>query len=97
MSAPDKAELLVLIENFKKLEWPDQNLTEKILDMLGIHDIVELGFCLNKRIPRERLAAMNMVERHLEDLTNGDHKRWADAKDTLRQLYYKVYETDEEA
>jgi len=79
------------------LTWPDTNLVEKILTILGIHDNVELEFCLNSRIREERLATMQMVERFLPDLTSGDPKRWTQAKTDLKEIYYKVPSSDEEA
>lgn len=85
------------IQVFKEQEWPDKNLIRRILETLGIYDIVELEFTLKKLDQRERNAAMKMIERHLEDLLSGDEARWADAKDTLNQIYYTVPEMDEEA
>ena len=93
---PDQKSLANQIDRFKALTWPDRALVENILVSLGIHDIVELEFCLNLHAKRERDAAMKMVERYLEDLSSGDATRWADAKDSLHQIYYKVAETDEE-
>ncbi len=83
--------------HFKTLEWPDDKLIRKIMEKLGIYDIVELEFILNRLDKPERNAAMTMIERHLPDLTSGDEAKWADAKDTLKQLYYTVPEMDEEA
>ncbi|MHA1766238.1 MAG: hypothetical protein ACTSWX_01690 [Promethearchaeota archaeon] len=85
------------IKKFKELEHPDADLVRNILTSLGIYDIVELEVCLNLHIKRERDAAMKMLERHLDDLISGDHERWADAKDTLMQIYYQVESSDEEA
>ncbi len=64
---------------------------------LGILDNVELEFCLKNRIKREREAAIKMLEKYLDDLTSGDSVRWAEAKDTLMQMYYVVEQIDEEA
>ncbi|MHA1619491.1 MAG: hypothetical protein ACTSVZ_09425 [Promethearchaeota archaeon] len=92
----DKSQILADIEAFKALGYPDRNLTKKILTSLGLYDIVDLEFCMNKVPPRERLAAMKMVERYLDKLISGDEHQWADAKDTLKQTYYKVEEMEEE-
>ena len=94
---PDKEKLNKYITEFYDLSWPNGELVENIMKELGIHDIVELEFCLNLTDKRERNAAMKMVERYLEDLGSGDMARWADAKDTLHQTYYIVPQTDEEA
>ena len=93
---PDVKTLTTLMEKFKQIDWPDSKLARTVLEMLGIFDIVELEFTLNSLDKRERLAAMKMIERNFEDLTSGNLARWADAKDTLQQIYYKVEETDEE-
>ena len=85
------------IKRFKELERPDDKLVRNILSTLGIYDIVDLEICLNIHIKRERDATMKMLERYLEDLISGDPKRWADAKDSLTQIYYEVATTDEEA
>ena len=53
--------------------------------------------CLNIHIKRERDATMKMLEKYLDDLISGDPKRWADAKDSLNQIYYEIATTDEEA
>jgi hypothetical protein len=93
---PDITTLADLREQFKQIEWPDRKLVQSILEMLGIFDLIELDFTLNSLDKRERLAAMKMIERNLDDLTSGNLARWADAKDTLKQIYYKVEEIDEE-
>ena len=93
---PDQETLARQIKRFKALTWPDRDLVEKFMLSLGIHDIVELEFCLNLQFKRERDSAMKMVERYLTDLSSGDATRWADAKDSLHPIYYKVAETDEE-
>ncbi len=80
----------------KEMEWPDDDLIENIMKSLGIHDIVEFEFCLKNRIQRERNAAIKMLEKYFDDLTNSDHTKWAEAKDTLKQIYYKVEQMDEE-
>lgn len=85
------------IKQFKELEKPDDELVKKILSTLGIYDIIDLEVCLNIHVKRERNATMKMLERYLDDLTSGDSKRWADAKDALTQIYYEVATTDEEA
>ena len=85
------------IKRFKELELPDDGLVKDILSTLGIYDIVDLEICLNIHIKRERNATMKMLERYLDDLISGDPKRWADAKDSLTQIYYEVATTDEEA
>ena len=85
------------IKRFKELEQPDDGLVKNILSTLGIYDIVDLEICLNKHIKRERDGTMKMLERYLDDLTSGDLERWAEAKDTLTQIYYEVVTTDEEA
>ena len=85
------------IKKFKELERPDDELVTNILSSLGIHDIIDLEVCLNIQIKRERNATMKMLERYLNDLISGDPERWADAKDTLTQIYYEVATTDEEA
>ena len=85
------------IKRFKELEQPNDKLVRNILSNLGIYDIVDLEICLNIHIKRERDATMKMLERYLEDLISGDPKRWADAKDSLTQIYYEVATTDEEA
>ena len=85
------------IKRFKELELPDDKIVRNILSTLGIYDIVDLEICLNIHIKRERDATMKMLERYLEDLISGDPKRWADAKDSLSQIYYEVATTDEEA
>ena len=94
---PNKVDLMKLIKKFDSLEWPDDNLVEKIMISLGIHDIIEMEFCLNSRFKRERDAAMKMLVRYLDELTSGNHEQWMDAKDTLKQVYYQVDSTDEEA
>ena len=85
------------IKRFKELEQPDDKIVRNILSTLGIYDIVDLEICLNIHIKRERDATMKMLERYLDDLISGDPKRWADAKDSLTQIYYEVATTDEEA
>ena len=85
------------IKKFKELEKPDDELVKNILSTLGIYDIVDLEICLNIHIKRERDATMKMLERYLDDLISGDPERWADAKDSLTQIYYEVATTDEEA
>ena len=85
------------IKRFKELERPDDELVKNILSTLGIYDIVDLEVCLNIHIKRERDASMKMLERYLDDLISGDPERWADAKDTLTQIYYEGATTDEEA
>ena len=85
------------IKRFKELERPDDELVKDILTTLGIYDIVDLEICLNIHIKRERDATMKMLERYLDGLISGDPKRWADAKDSLTQIYYEVATTDEEA
>lgn len=85
------------IKRFKELERPDDELVRNILSTLGIYDIVDLEVCLNIHIKRERDATMKMLERYLDDLISGDPERWADAKDSLTQIYYEVATTDEEA
>ena len=85
------------IIKFKELEKPDDDLVRNILSTLGIYDIVDLEVCLNIHIKRERDATMKMLERYLDDLISGDPKRWAEAKDTLTQIYYEIATTDEEA
>ncbi len=91
---PDQETLANQILKFKALTWPDRDLVKIFMDSLGIIDIVELEFCLNSRIKRERDAAMKMVKRYLDDLSSGEAIRWADAKDSLHQIYYKVDEID---
>ena len=93
---PDPETLSQQIQKFKALTWPDRDLVKSFMESLGIHEIVELEFCLNLKIKKERDAAMKMIERYLADLSCGDATRWADAKDSLNQIYYKVAETDEE-
>ena len=85
------------IKRFKELEQPDDKIVRNILSTLGIYDIVDLEICLNIHIKRERNATMKMLEKYLDDLISGDPKRWADAKDSLTQIYYEVATTDEEA
>ena len=85
------------IKQFKELERPNDELVKNILSTLGIYDIVDLEVCLNIQIKRERDATMKMLERYLDDLISGDPKRWADAKDSLTQIYYEIATTDEEA
>lgn len=89
-------EIIQLIEKFKGLAYPDRELTKNLLKRLRLYDIVDLEFALNKKIPRERLAAVNMIEKYLEDLCSENHAKFAEAKETLRQIYYKVYEMEEE-
>ena len=85
------------IKRFKELERPDDELVKNILSTLAIYDIVDLEICLNIHIKRERDATMKMLERYLDDLISGDPERWADAKDSLTQIYYEVATTDGEA
>ncbi len=94
---PDKKEIIKKIQKYRALDWPDDELIENILSELGILDNVELEFCLKNRIKREREAAIKMLEKYLDDLTSGDSTKWADAKDTLMQIYYVVEQIDEEA
>ncbi|RLI60780.1 MAG: hypothetical protein DRO88_13890 [Promethearchaeia archaeon] len=91
-----KAVVLTKIAQFKALTYPDRDLTREILQILGIYDIVDLEFSLNKVPPQERLAAIKMVEKHLDDLLSGDEKKWAEAKDNLKQFYFQIDEMDEE-
>ena len=97
LTSAEKEALTADIEKFKQLDWPDDDLIRHILETLGIFDLVELEFTLKKLDKRERNAAMKMIERHLDDLLSGDEIKWADAKDTLKQIYYTVQQMDEEA
>ncbi len=94
---PDKQKIVQKIQKYRSLDWPDDTLLESIMEDLGILENVEFEFCLKNRIKREREAAIKMLEKHLDDLTSGDSTRWADAKDTLMQIYYVVEQIDEEA
>ena len=92
----DESQILADIAAIKALSYPDRNLTKKLLSALGLYDIVDLEISLNKVPPRERLAALRMIERYLDGLLSGDEYKWADAKDSLKQIYYKVDEMEEE-
>ncbi|UYP48263.1 hypothetical protein NEF87_004548 [Candidatus Lokiarchaeum ossiferum] len=94
---PDKLLIKQNIQKYRSLDWPDDDLIEKVMMDLGIHDNVEFEFCLKNRIKREREAAIKMLEKYLDDLTSGDATLWTEAKDTLKQIYYKIAEIDEEA
>ena len=85
------------IKRFKESERPNDEFVKNILSTLAIYDIVDLEICLNVHIKRERDATMKMLERYLDDLISGDPERWADAKDSLTQIYYEVATTDGEA
>lgn len=91
-----KQEILDQITQFKALSYPDRDLTRQLMKNLRIYDIVDLEFALNKVIPKERLAALKMVERYLTALLSEKEAEWAEAKDTLKQIYYQVREMDEE-
>ena len=93
----DKKQLSELIQKFKALEMPDHKLTQKILQMLGIYDIVELEFTMNSYHDGERLAAMKMIEKYLDQLTSEDHEMWKSGKKELAEIYYQVASSDEEA
>jgi hypothetical protein len=86
-----------MLEKFKKLEMPDQELTEAILWELHIHDIIDLVFCLNKYQKRERDATLAFLERYIPDLTSGDLETFRKTKSLLREYFYQVDSTDEEA
>ncbi|WP_457556738.1 hypothetical protein [Candidatus Harpocratesius sp.] len=92
----DKEAIIAKIAQFKKLSYPDRDLTRDILQSIGIYDLVDLEICLNKVPPRERLAAMKMLEKHLDALLSGDEQQWQEAKDSLKQYYYQIDEMDEE-
>ncbi len=94
---PDKEKLYKLIEEYKELNMPDRKLTKKIMQMLRIYEIVELEFTLNSYEKDERLAAMRMIEKHLDDLLSNNAERWKAAKNELAELYYEVASSDEEA
>ncbi len=94
---PDKEKIIQKIQKYRSLDWPDDDLIQEVMSDLGILDNVDLEFCLKNRIKREREAAIKMLEKYLDDLTSGDSVRWAEAKDTLMQMYYVVEQIDEEA
>lgn len=85
------------IQKFHQLQMPDQALTEWILTTLGIYDIVELGFSMNRYQKSERDAAMQMVERYIEDLVSGEIDRIQKAKNDLSEIYHSIVSSDEEA
>jgi hypothetical protein len=86
-----------LIEKFQKLDWPNPELTKKILTLLSIHSIVDLEFTLNSRFKNEREAALKMLMQYFDDLSSGVYQIWAKAKSALEEIYYQVSSTDEEA
>lgn len=90
-------QLKALITKFYSLNMRDSKLTKEILTILGIHEIVDLEFAMNVHHKVEREAAMKMVENYLPELTSGDYDRWNKAKQELREIYYQVASTDEEA
>jgi hypothetical protein len=85
------------IQKFYRLQMPDQTLSEWILTSLGIYDIVELGFCMNRYQKSERDAAMRMVEKYIEDLTSDESDRSQKAKKELTEIYHTIVSSDEEA
>ena len=90
----DKNHLMELLKKHELQTYPDPKLTYKILDILGLLSIPDLGFTLNSKMKEERAAAMNMVRRFLEDLLSEDPERYREAKETLAEFYYKVDEPD---
>ena len=86
-----------LIADFKASETPDPALVDEILVALGIPGFLELGFALNKPNNRERMAAMDLVERYLPGLlSTGEDERRA-ARKELDSFFYDVPQLDEDA
>lgn len=86
-----------LIADFKAQEAPDPALVDEILLALGVPGFLELGFALNKPNKRERMAAMDLVERYLPGLlSNGENERLA-ARKELDSFFYDVPQLDEDA
>ena len=94
---PDKQKIDAYVEQYNILTMPDHDLTEKYLEELKIHSIIDLEITLNSYSHDERLAAIKMVGRYMDDLLSGDFEKWKAARDELAEIYYKVSETDEEA
>nr|MDO8112808.1 hypothetical protein [Candidatus Sigynarchaeota archaeon] len=87
-----------LIAAFKRLESPDSPLVDKIMALLGISGLVELGFALNKHNKRERDAAMGIVERYITALLSApDEAARLKAKRELDSFFYDVPMIDEDA
>ena len=83
-------ELEELLEKHAQLEVPDENLTQKLLDVLGLMGTCALGDVLNSQLKIERDAARKMVRKHLDDLLSDNVAKSDDAKDTLEQFYYCI-------
>ncbi len=90
-------DLQTLIDKFKDLTMPNQDLVRDILQTLGIYNNVELEFCLNKYEKPERDAAMRMIEKHLSDLLSDDSEVAEAAKQDLLDLYHQIKCAEEEA
>ncbi len=87
-----------LIAAFKQLGSPDPALVDKIMALMGISSLVELGFALNKHDKRERDAAMSVVERYIPALlSTTDEASRLKAKKELDSFFYDIPMIDEDA
>jgi hypothetical protein len=93
----NESDARALIAAFRQLQAPDPALVDKILAMLGIGGLVELGFALNKHDKRERDAAMGVVERFLPGLLAAGEKERLKAKTELDSFFFDVPMLDEDA
>ena len=93
----DKQKIMDMIEQFRNLENTDPRLTQSILETLGLLEIIDLQFALNKSVKRERDAAMAMIEKYLPKLLSGNLLEYGQAKLELKHIYYDVESPSEDA
>lgn len=93
----DKQKVMEMIKEFRKLDIVDPRLTQSILESLGLLEIIDLQFALNKSVKRERDAAMDMIEKYLPKLLSGNLLEYGQAKLELKHIYYDVESPSEDA
>jgi len=79
-----------LINKYKAMDAVDLKLVNKIIDTLHLRDVVDLIMILKKTDKRERLAAIGVVESHIDGLLSADKDTFLKAKKELHELYSNV-------
>lgn len=78
------------IEEFKKLNAINPDLTKKIMEGLDLIGISELQMTLNNSNKRERDTAIGLIEENLNLLVSLDPKEREKGKQELMKWYYSI-------
>ena len=90
-------EVVKLLKQYKAMDTVDLKLVNKIIDTLHLRDVVDLIMILKKTDKRERLAAIGVVESHIDGLLSADKETFLKAKKELHELYSNVEGAMEDA